>query len=142
MTHQNIVMRGTRVHTNINFTVSFAFIIPVQLLHIVKMELYTNPAASLIADVYRSRSASLRGELTSRSYFTALVAAGTVLEYAATCLKDLRQAPIRKGILLFHLMGFAWPQDCLVLFIIPRLFVADSHSGRMSFGDCRCLWIQ
>ena len=101
------------------------------------------PAASLIADVYRSRSASLRGELTSRSYFTALVAAGSVFwEYAATCLKDLRQAPIRKGIFLFHLMGFAWPQDCLVLFIIPRLFVADSHSGRMSFGDCRCLWIQ
>ena len=49
------------------------------------------------------------------SYFTALVAAGSVFwEYAATCLKDLRQAPIRKGILLFHLMGFAWPQDCLV----------------------------
>jgi len=43
-----------------------------------------------------------------------VAAVSVFLEYVATCLKDLRQAPNRKGILLFHLMGFAWPQDCLV----------------------------
>jgi hypothetical protein len=47
-----------------------------------------------MSNVYRSRSASLRGELTSRSYFTALVAAGSVFwEYAATVLRTYDKRP-------------------------------------------------